>query len=170
MCLNSFYCKNAYLWNVEALNWPVVICDIVVVHTTHSKWTHIYYINIPHPLHPPYTYIVQPPQPSFTSPFSCGREHMPTETQLRHISITEEQPATTGQSATENVNTPHHNCSSILGVGFPPVPANLVSKIGSWALIEMANLLPKQLSTYYSDQEPKARMKTATTTNSMKWL
>ena len=31
---------------------------------------------------------------------------MPTETQLRHISITGEQPATTDQSARKNVNTP----------------------------------------------------------------
>ena len=31
---------------------------------------------------------------------------MPTETQLRHIGITGQQPATMDQSAIENVNTP----------------------------------------------------------------
>ena len=76
---------------------------------------------------------------------------MPAETQLRHIGITRKQPATTDQSATKNVNTPNHNHNSILGAGHLPVPIKLVSKIESGALIEMANLLPKWLGTYYSD-------------------
>ena len=36
--------------------------------------------------------------------------------------------------------------------------------------MEMANLLPEQLGTYYSDKEPKARTKKPSVTNIMEWL
>ena len=95
---------------------------------------------------------------------------MPTESQLQHISITREQLATTEQSTVQNTNTPITTCISILGAGLPPVPAKLVSKIESGAFIEMADLLPEQLGTYYSDEEPKARTKKPSVTNIMEWL
>ena len=97
-------------------------------------------------------------------------EHMPAESQLRHIGITGEQLANTEQSTVENANTPITTCISILGAGLPPVPAKLVSKIESGAIIEMADLLPEQLSTYYSNEEPKARTKKPSVTNIMEWL
>ena len=92
---------------------------------------------------------------------------MPTESQQQHIGITGEQLATTGQSTVENVNTPITTCIRILGAGLPPVPAKLVSKVESGAFIEMADLLPEQLGTYYSDKEPKARAKKPSVTNIM---
>ena len=95
---------------------------------------------------------------------------MPTESQLQHIGITGEQLANTGQSAIENVNTPITTCIRILGAGLPPVPAKLVSKIESGAFIEMADLLPEQLGTYYFDEGPKARTKKSSVTNIIEWL
>ena len=50
------------------------------------------------------------------------------------------------------------------------MPAKLVDKIECGAFIEMANLLPEQLGTYYSNKEPKARTKKPSVTNKMGWL
>ena len=80
MRFKSLYCENAYLQNVEALKWPVIICDIVVVHTTHSKMnTYILYKYTPPPA-PPYTYIVQPSQPLQ----SCGRAYAHSDQTKTH--------------------------------------------------------------------------------------
>ena len=74
----------------------LLVCDIVVLHISHSNK----YLSIDNkytpPLHPPYTHIAQTPQPTFI--FFLLGEHMPTESQLRHIGITGEQLATTDQS------------------------------------------------------------------------
>ena len=61
-----------------------------------------------------------------------------------------------------------HN--SILGAGLPSVSTKLVSKMESRAFIEMADLLPEWLGTYYSNKEPKTRAKKPTFTNIMEWL
>ena len=73
-------------------------------------------------------------------------------------------------SAAEKTNPISPAQHSSLGTGLPLVPANLVSKIESGAVIDMADLLPVWLSTYYNDEEAKGKTKKPAVTNILEWL
>ena len=68
MHFKLLYCENAYLQNVEAIKWPVVICDIAV-HTTHSKMN---------------TYLLYKYTPPFVPPLHI---HCPATSTLIHFAI-----------------------------------------------------------------------------------
>ena len=71
---------------------------------------------------------------------------------------------------TDNTTPPASSHSKLLGAGLPPVPAKLVTRIESGAFIEMVDLLPEQLGTYYYDKESKAWTKKPSVTNILEWL
>ena len=108
-------------------------------------------------------------QRSFTC-YYLAEDHMPPGDQLDHIGIMGEHRPPNDTSAAEITNpifSAHH---SSLGAGLPPVPANLVSKIESGAFVDMADLLPERLSTYYNDEEAKGKTKKPAVTNILEWL
>ena len=82
---------------------------------------------------------------------------MPSGDQLSHTGIIGEHRTLSDPPAVESINPLALTHSNSLGAGLPPVPAKLDSKIESRAFIEMVNLLPEWLGTYYTDKESKVK-------------
>ena len=76
----------------------------------------------------------------------------------------------TNRSATDNTTPPASSYSKLLGAEFPPVLAKLVTRIESGAFIEIVDLLPERLGTYYYDKESMAQTKKPSVTNILEWL
>ena len=71
----------------------------------------------------------------------------------------------TNRSATDNTTPPASSHSKLLGAELPPVLAKLVTRIESGAFIEIMDLLPERLGTYYYDKESMAQTKKPSVTN-----